>query len=83
MAKRNQKHKKQSRKKGFPWLLAILGGGLLLLAVVLFARNGSGGGTPSIAVDQNQIDYGDVRFGVEKSFAIKVTAQLRSASQNE
>ena len=73
MAKKNQKYKKQNRRKGFPWLLAALGGGLLLLALVLFARNGSGGGTPSIAVDQNKIDYGDVKFGVEKTFAIKVT----------
>ena len=35
--------------------------------------DGDGGGTPSIAVDQQQIDYGDVKFGVEKTFAIKVT----------
>ncbi len=27
----------------------------------------------SIAVDQQQIDYGDVKFGVNKTFAIKVT----------
>jgi hypothetical protein len=31
------------------------------------------GGTPSIAVDQQKIDYGDVKFGVNKTFAIKVT----------
>ena len=39
-----------------------------------FARqNGDGGGTSSIAVDQQKIDYGDVKFGVNKTFAIKVT----------
>ena len=73
MAKKNQKYRKQKRKN-FPWLLAVLGGGLLLLAAVLFARNnGTGGGTPSIAVDQNKIDYGYVKFGETRQFAIKVT----------
>ena len=72
MAKKNQKYRKQ--RKNFPWLLAVLGGALLLLAAVLFAnRSGDGGGTPSIAVDQQKIDYGDVKFGVEKAFAIQVT----------
>lgn len=74
MAKNNQKYRKQKQRKNFPWLFVALGGGLLLLAVILFARNsGDGGGTPSLAVDQQKIDYGDVKFGVNKSFAIKVT----------
>jgi hypothetical protein len=73
MAKKNQKYRKQKRKN-FPWLLAVLGGGLLLLAAVLFARNTeTGGGTPSIAVDQTKIDYGYVKFGETRQFAIKVT----------
>lgn len=42
---------------------------LLLLALPLALD----GGTPSIAVDQQKIDYGDVKFGVNKTFAIKVT----------
>jgi hypothetical protein len=74
MAKKNQKYRKQKQQQSFPWLLVVLGGGLLLFAVFLFARNnGDGGGTASIAVDQQKIDYGDVKFGVNKSFAIKVT----------
>lgn len=74
MAKKNQKYRKQNRKKNFPWLLTALGGGLLLLAVIVFARNnGTGGGIPSIAVDQDKIDYGDVKFGETRQFAIKVT----------
>ena len=73
MAKKNQKYRKQKRKN-FPWLLAVLGGGVLLLAAVLFARNNAtGGGTPSIAVDQNKIDYGYVKFGETRQFAIQVT----------
>ena len=69
----SKKHKREP--KSFPWLLAILGGGLLILAAVLFANQSSsdGGGTPSIAVDQQKIDFGDVKFGVNKTFAIKVT----------
>ncbi len=73
MAKKNQKFRKQRQRKSFPWLLAALGGGLLLLFAILFARNnGTGGGTPSIAVDQDKIDYGYVKFGETRQFAIQV-----------
>ena len=73
MAKKNQKYRKQKQAKKFPWLFVALGGGLLLLAAVLFARNGGGGGTPSMSVDQNKIDYGYVKFGENRQFALKVT----------
>ena len=70
MAKKNQKYRKQKQQKTFPWLLAALGGGLLLIAAVLFAR---GGGTPSIKVDQDKIDYGFVKFGENRQFTLQVT----------
>jgi hypothetical protein len=74
MARKNQKYRKQKQRRNFLWLFVALGSGLLLLAAILFARNGgAGGGTPALAVDQQKIDYGDVKFGVNKSFAIKVT----------
>ena len=74
MAKKNQTYRKQHQRKTFPWLLTALGGGLLLLVAILFARNnGTGGGTPSIAVDQDKIDYGYVKFGETRQFVIKVT----------
>ena len=77
MSKKQNRHKtrKQKQKESFPWILLVLGGAFIVFAVFLFARQdgGDGGGTPSIAVDQQQIDYGDVKFGVEKTFAIKVT----------
>ncbi len=70
----SKKRRRQPQRKSFPWLLAALGGILLVAAAFLFARqSGDGGGTPSIAVDQQVIDYGDVKFGIEKTFAIKVT----------
>lgn len=71
----SKKYKKQKqKKKNIPWFLLALGGVLVVIAAFLFARqNGDGGGTPAIAVDQQKIDYGDVKFGVNKTFAIKVT----------
>ncbi len=70
----SKKHKRHKQKQGFPWAIAAIGGILLVLAAFLFARqNGDGDGTPSIAVDQQKIDYGDVKFNVNKTFAIKVT----------
>ena len=74
MAKKSQKYRKQNPKRNTPWLLVVLGGGLLLLAAVLFAtRSGDGSGTPAIAVDQQKIDYGYVKFGETKSFEVKIT----------
>ena len=70
MAKKNKKYRKQ--RGNIPWLLVALSGGLLLLAALLFA-NRSGGGTPSISVDQQKIDYGYVKFGETKAFTVKIT----------
>ena len=71
----SKKHKRQKQRKSFPWSIIAIGGVLLIIAAFFFANQsgGDGGGTPSIAVDQQKIDYGDVKFNVEKTFAIKVT----------
>jgi len=71
----SKKHKRQKQRKSFPWPLLAIGGVLLIIASFFFANQGGGdgGGTPSIVVDQQKIDYGDVKFGVNKTFAIKVT----------
>jgi hypothetical protein len=71
----SKKLKRQKQRKSFPWALVVIGGVLLIIVAFFFANQGgvSGGGTPAIAVDQQKIDYGDVKFGVEKTFAIKVT----------
>jgi len=69
-----KKFKRQKQRKNFPWLLVAIGGVLLIIAAFFLAsQSGDGSGTPSIAVDRQKIDYGDVKFGVNKTFAIKVT----------
>ena len=72
MSKNKKKFSRQKRKKNFPWLPVALGGVLLLVAAFFFA-NREAEGTPSITVDQQQIDYGDVTFDTPKTFAIQVT----------
>ncbi len=70
---KKQNKQKQNNKLFLPFI--ILGGVLLIVAAFYFS-NQSGvedGGIPSITVDQQKIDYGDVKFNVEKTFVIKVT----------
>ena len=70
----SKKNKRQKQREGFPRGFAVFGGILLIVAALFFGnQGGNGSGTPSIAVDQQKIDYGDVKFGVEKTFAVKVT----------
>jgi hypothetical protein len=56
-------------------LILALAGIALIVAAYLFATRGGGGagGTPKIAVDQEKIDYGFVKFGTNETFRIKVT----------
>jgi hypothetical protein len=68
--KNKKKYRKQ--KKAFPWPLVALGGVLLVIAAFFFASQ-DGGGTPSIQVDQQNIDYGYVKYDESRSFAIQVT----------
>jgi uncharacterized membrane protein YvbJ len=68
----SRKHKKQ--KTNVPWVFVAIGGVLLVIAAFFFAnQSDSSGGTPVLIVDQQTIDYGNVKFGVEKTFAVKVT----------
>ncbi len=70
----SKKRRKQKQRKQFPWLPVALGGILLVIAAFFFAnRSADGGGTASIRVDRQKIDYGYVKFGETKSFAIQVT----------
>ncbi len=76
MSKRHKQH--QQRRIGIAWPIILLGAILVAGAAFLFARQGSasgsqGGGPPEIAVDQQKIDYGYVKFGETRSFKIAVT----------
>ncbi len=85
MSKKSRKYRHQKRFPAF-WILAI--GGLLLIAgAILISRpsgNASGGGTATLApimvqgqasiqVDQQEINFGDVKLNVQKTFTITVT----------
>lgn len=69
---KNKKYRKQKQKRNFPWLWLAFGGLLLFVSAVWLASR-EGGGTPSIAVDRQRIDFGDVTFDVNKTFTIRVT----------
>lgn len=75
MSKNKKTYRRQQGRKGFPWLFLALGGGLLVFATFVFAnRSGEDdGGTPSMKVDQQKIDYGYVKFGEDRSFTVKVS----------
>jgi len=80
MSKKTKKQRRQKRLSLF-WVVPV--GGLLLLgAALLLAR--PGGEEPALApiqvvgqaairVDRELIDYGDVRFNVQKNFTFTVT----------
>lgn len=68
-----KKFKRQEQRRRFPWPLVAIGGILLIIAAFFFAGQGGNGGTPTIAVDQQSIDYGNVKFDTPKTFAVKVT----------
>ena len=79
MSKNQRRH---SRQRSFPWPLAAFGVILLALSAVLFARSSSQSpaapvaGAPRggrIAVDQQKIEYGYLKFGTNETFRIKVT----------
>ena len=71
MSKKNRRRPQQ--RKSFPWMFIAIGGALLIAAFLFANRTADAGGTPSIAVDQQKIDFGYVKLGGYRSFKIKVT----------
>ena len=76
-----QKGNYKSKKKNNSLPLILIGlGGLLIVLVIVFILQGSSksnvqpqvSGAPALAVDQEQIDFGDVKLGewVEASFVL-------------
>ena len=73
MSKKYKKGRRQQKNAISP-LVVIVGGGILLIAALFIAlSNGDGGGTPALAVDQEVIDYGDVKLETNLTFAVTVT----------
>lgn len=68
----SRKRKHQERKSISVWIMLGAGGLLLLIAGVLLAGRNSGG-TPVIGVDQEVIDYGDVKLDTPLTFSIAIT----------
>lgn len=60
-----KKYRKKSQKKSLPWAFVALGVVLLTGAIFLFSNTGSAdsGGTPVIAVDEQNIDLGYIKLG--------------------
>ena len=66
-----KKYKRTKQRKSFPWLLAALGGLLLIAAAVLLGNRESG--TPVASVDQELIDFGEVKLDTPLTFSFVVT----------
>ena len=74
----SNKFKRKSKKQAASPVFWLVSGGVALIGIVLvivlfMSGEGSGGGTPSLTVDQEIIQYGDVKFNVPLTFEIKVT----------
>ena len=68
------KRRKQKNRLPVPLIsLGIVGLLLILASIFFFTQNTKGDGRPVLIVDQNKIDFGEVKFNTPKSFAIKVT----------
>jgi hypothetical protein len=74
---KKSRNKRGQQKKSISPLIWLVGGGVLLIAAALFMafgdNNDSSGGIPALAVDQQTIDYGDVKLATNLTFEIKVT----------
>ncbi len=73
----SRKRRRQQSSSGPPWPILLAVGGVVLIVAAFFLANRGGaggtGGTPKIAVDEQKIDYGYVKFGNNESFTIKVS----------
>ena len=75
--KKRRVQRKQKQTISTPVFILMIGGALLVAAGILFGVQKLGGGddsgTPALAVDQDTIQYGDVKFNTNLTFEIKVT----------
>ena len=70
-------------RKLFLWALLTFGSVIIIAMLFLFVNRagGFGGGTPSIAVDQQKIDFGYQKLGTHLTFVFKVTNTGKSSLQ--
>ena len=79
MSKKTKLKKKKQQKKPFPWIYLILVAAMLAGTFSVFAsanksnNNVVSGGTPTIALDQQNIDMGYIKLGQYRTIKIKVT----------
>lgn len=71
MGRRN-KPRTAGRRGALAWPIIVFGVLFVAAAIVLLTRQG-GDGNPQLVVDQQQIDYGYVKFGETRAFEISVT----------
>ena len=75
--KKRRVQRKQKQTISTPIFILMFGGALLVAVGILFGiqqlGGDGGGGTPALAVDQEVIQYGDVKFNVPLTFVVKVT----------
>ena len=71
----SKKTKRKRQNKSFPWAFVAVGVVLLTAAIFLFSNTGSAdsGGTPTISVEEQNIDLGYIKLGEYRSLNIKVT----------
>lgn len=77
MSKKQRRMQREQKKTlSTPVFILMFGGALLVAAAIMFGVQrfgGDGGGAPVLTVDQEVIQYGDVKFNVPLTFEIKVT----------
>jgi hypothetical protein len=83
MSQKYESKRKKRRRQTNRWVPILLGlGGLALLVVAALALRGNSSGTkaaievngaPSLKVDKEQVDLGDVKLGQTVEVAFKVT----------
>ncbi len=79
MSKRKYKNQKkmQKEKEAKRLMIGLVSGGVLLIAIALFFAFGGfsedNSGTPVLAIEQEFIDYGEVKINTDISFEIRVT----------
>ncbi|MEO8354751.1 MAG: hypothetical protein ABI621_02445 [Chloroflexota bacterium] len=71
----SKKTKKKRQQKKFPWVIVVVVVALATAAIFLSSKPGpdDSGGTPAIAVDDQNIDMGYIKLGEYRTIKIKVT----------